>query len=476
MANSDKNILIVPNTNQSGLPNIQFVGSSSAPISLSVLDDNTISFSGSQGQLFSINNNLISGTIFSVNDVSGIPSIEVDASGTITLARFGGNIAVSKLTPNAKLDVNGNTIITGTLNVTSNSTLAAVSGTTAQFTTLSGSTITGSTALFASDIFVSGSRIGRGPGTGATSNIVFGSSALNFNTTGFSNVAIGPSALSVNSIGFRNIAIGDRALENNTGGDDNIAIGATAAQATTGDRNTIVGSLAFQFNTGGSDNTGLGNRVLQQNTTGVGNTAIGRAALISNTTGSNNTAIGNAAGENLNNGSFNLFLGASAGQGETSLSNTVIISANTERMRIDSNGNVGIATSSPNSKLDVNGSTIISGNLTVTGSVFVSGSSIYGQVAELTSSTSNYTLLTQDSGKFLHMSSSSAMNLTVPSGLPVGFTVSFCQNGSGQITVVASGVTIKNRQSHTKTAGDGAVASLICTGSNGFILTGDTAA
>ena len=44
---------------------------------------------GSAGQLFSVTNNLTSGSIFSVNDVSGIPSIDVDADGTIQLAPFG---------------------------------------------------------------------------------------------------------------------------------------------------------------------------------------------------------------------------------------------------------------------------------------------------------------------------------------------------------------------------------------------------
>ena len=38
---------------------------------------------GSAGQLFSVTNNLTSGSIFSVNDVSGIPSIDVNADGTI---------------------------------------------------------------------------------------------------------------------------------------------------------------------------------------------------------------------------------------------------------------------------------------------------------------------------------------------------------------------------------------------------------
>ena len=140
----NKNIIITPNTNRSGFPNIQFVGSSSAPISLNVLDDNTISFSGAQGQLLSINNNLTSGTIFSVGDVSGIPSIEVNSSGTIILGQFGTNVGIGTPNPNFKLSV------TGTLGVSGSTTLSTISGTTAQFTTLSASNVLifGTASLF----------------------------------------------------------------------------------------------------------------------------------------------------------------------------------------------------------------------------------------------------------------------------------------------------------------------------------------
>jgi hypothetical protein len=146
----------------------------------------------------------------------------------------------------------------------------------------------------------------------------------------------------------------------------------------------------------------------------------------------------------------------------------------------------GFGTNSPTVRLDVvgdnttaarfsSGSVIISGNLTVTGSIFVSGSSIYGQVAELTSSTTNYTLVRQDSGKFLNVNSGSAVTVTVPTGLPTGFTVSLCQLGAGQVTVSgAVGVTINNRQTHTKTAGQYAVVSLIGTSANTYIFVGDT--
>jgi len=96
MADSDKDILITPQTGAASDPTIQFKSGATSgdPITLSVTDDGTTStldFSGSAGQLFSISNDL-TGTIFGVADGSGIPVIEADADGTIRLAEFGGTV------------------------------------------------------------------------------------------------------------------------------------------------------------------------------------------------------------------------------------------------------------------------------------------------------------------------------------------------------------------------------------------------
>jgi hypothetical protein len=70
---------------------------------------------GSEGQLFSVTNNLTSGSIFSVNDVYGVPSIDVDADGTIQLAPFGATeyVGVGLTNPQAKLHVGGNVNVSG---------------------------------------------------------------------------------------------------------------------------------------------------------------------------------------------------------------------------------------------------------------------------------------------------------------------------------------------------------------------------
>lgn len=152
MALSDKNILITPNIGQSADPKIEFKGADASTaaqtITLQVYptDNGTLSFEGSAGQLFSITNSL-SGTIYSVNDVSGIPSIEVLDTGLIKLGQYGGNVLLGTGTDNgSKLQVAGTTAL-GTnlanyLTVTGAASASAVSITTAGSDTNIGLNIT----------------------------------------------------------------------------------------------------------------------------------------------------------------------------------------------------------------------------------------------------------------------------------------------------------------------------------------------
>ena len=127
MANSDKNILITPNRGANTDPKIDFVGANAnvgpQTITMSVYPDSngTLSWEGSAGQLFSITNDL-TGTIFSVNDISGIPSIEVYANGNISMAEFSGNVGIGTTSATSKLTVNGEVSATD-FNSTSDRTL-----------------------------------------------------------------------------------------------------------------------------------------------------------------------------------------------------------------------------------------------------------------------------------------------------------------------------------------------------------------
>ena len=91
-------------------------------INVSMLSNGILSFSGSAGQLFSISDSL-SGTIFAVNDISGVPSIEVDDDGTVRIAETFGNLlvgtnvddGVNKLQVSGGISIDGNITVTGTV-------------------------------------------------------------------------------------------------------------------------------------------------------------------------------------------------------------------------------------------------------------------------------------------------------------------------------------------------------------------------
>ena len=104
--------------------NIEFkddINNGTNTITVSMLSTDTLSFSGDSGQLFSITDSL-TGTIFSVNDISGIPSVEVDDDGTIRLAEFAGNVLIGTATDDGanKLQLTGNAKITGNFETTGN--------------------------------------------------------------------------------------------------------------------------------------------------------------------------------------------------------------------------------------------------------------------------------------------------------------------------------------------------------------------
>ena len=84
---------------------------------------------GSQGQLFSVTDSL-SGSIFAVSDISGVPILDVNSSGT---SYFSGNVGIGTSTPAQKLHIVGERLrLDGThieMNPTSASTSYLSSGT-----------------------------------------------------------------------------------------------------------------------------------------------------------------------------------------------------------------------------------------------------------------------------------------------------------------------------------------------------------
>ena len=91
-------------TSDDTVPTFTFTGSgvTDTPINLEVRSSlmsatgsgTALLFQGTQGQLFSITDNLSSGTIFNVSDITGLPMLEVTASGDVEIGEFADNITI----------------------------------------------------------------------------------------------------------------------------------------------------------------------------------------------------------------------------------------------------------------------------------------------------------------------------------------------------------------------------------------------
>jgi hypothetical protein len=235
----------------------------------------TISSSGirnsGSGSLFNVNGyngrllnvvDSLSGSLFSVNTVAGLPVFEVFSNNKVVAGKYNANdfvisgsrVGVGTSNPNAKLEVSGS-------NATS---------------------------------IIDGVRIGRGAGD-VNSNTVVGRSALTSNTTGRGNSAFGSGSLTNNTTGRFNSAFGYKALASNT----------------TGRFNSAFGYKALASNIGGQQNNAFGMSSLLGNTAGLNNNAFGVNALMRNTVGSHNNAFGNNA-SNQTTGSYNNAFGYAA--------------------------------------------------------------------------------------------------------------------------------------------------------------------
>lgn len=376
MPDIDKNIVITPNRGATLQPNIVFTGQGVDPITVRVLDGTTgtgitaggaLSFEGSAGQLFSVVNRLGTGSIFSVNDISGIPSIDVDANGRIHMAAFTGFVGVGLTAPSQKLHVSGNALITGDI-------------------ALNGGTL--STTSTTANLFNT---------TATTLNI--GGAATTTNIANFAGGLTLDIANSLNASGTKRINIA--AISPVGGGTQILNIGAGSGRISSSPSGISLGSDSIQ---------GFVNILSASN-------------IIGSINGLNSVLSVRAVGV--------------SGAGST-FSNYVVF-------------NAGLCASG-----------ISSGAYILTSS----------GIKALTGTT--YTFLESDNGDVLTHDNASGCTLTIPTGLPVGFSTTVIRlNTNGTVRFIpASGVTLNSYLGLTSMAGQHASASLISYATNVFNLGG----
>lgn len=113
---------------------------------------------------------------------------------------------------------------------------------------------------------------------------------------------------------------------------------------------------------------------------------------------------------------------------------------------------------------------------TVTGPTGATGSFALAQTVN--DKTANYTLLTADAGKLITVTSATGKTITVDGSLDlsVGQRIDLLQMGAGQVTVSASSPATVNGTPGLKLRAQYSGASLVCTGTDAYVLVGDTEA
>jgi hypothetical protein len=104
-----------------------------------------------------------------------------------------------------------------------------------------------------------------------------------------------------------------------------------------------------------------------------------------------------------------------------------------------------------------------------------SASNISGFSANIVSISADYPITSADNGKVIQSSGSSAITITIPNSLPIGFNCTVVQMGTGQITFSRSTLTpsIINRTGFNKTASQYSIVSILHLGSNNILVTGE---
>jgi hypothetical protein len=89
------------------------------------------------------------------------------------------------------------------------------------------------------------------------------------------------------------------------------------------------------------------------------------------------------------------------------------------------------------------------------------------------SKSAGFTLAAADNNKVFLITSASAITVTVPSTLPIGFSCQIIQGGAGAITIAGSGVTLNSSNGFVTRASNSVIGLVMNSTTTGFVM-GDT--
>ena len=290
------------------------------------------------GALYALNDTSLNGSLCVNNDTSLNSNLLVGLNTTLN-----NNLNVGE-----SAYINGDMSINSTLTVNSNTYLLGVT-TTEDDVYINGKLTTENISYLNSDVYIGGltntcdiNAVGslNLAGTATVGGFVTLNNFVTQNLAG-SNIQYGYSSLNMNTTGSGNASFGYQTLMNNINGSYNCAMG---------------------YNS------------LQQNTNGTNNTAIGTSALFNNITGNLNVAIGGSAGYSSTTGIYNTFLGYAADTYNGTYSYSTAIGYNS---RITGNNLIVLGTAADvvvsMGDASFNGNVTINRNLIVGSNMFIQG-------------------------------------------------------------------------------------------------------
>jgi trimeric autotransporter adhesin len=260
-----------------------------------------------------------------------------------------GYIGVNTITPQLQLDVTGNSIFRGSVQLPPQGTATASTGQPSRSFQWESSLYNSSTKAPVTEAF--GFRavpatnntasptakfdLFYGPGGGTLTDLGF-----SFSNTGIVTFAPGqtfngselvlPNSSTSSNAGT--MVIGGNPFLADYGDPSNTFVGANSgiARTATGQQNSALGEYSLDYDSTGSANTAVGAFALYLNTTGSNNVAIGPSALEESTSANNNVAIGNTALYHATTGGSNIAIGFDAGQSLTTGTGNTLIGADTD--------------------------------------------------------------------------------------------------------------------------------------------------